>query len=267
MAEPRVKVDVAGGVMTATLADAPNRNALGAHLVGELADAIAAAEADPGVRALVVTNDGSVFCAGANLKDQSSGTAGSISVPIDGMAADRGRLDHLLLAFQRSPLPVVGRIAGHAVGGGMGLAAATDISIAADDAKFGFTEVRLGVAPAIISVVCLPKMRQGDAMEAFLRGDRFAAARAVELGLITRAVPRPDLDDAVAAVLDDLRRGGPKALAASKAMVREVPRLDPEEAFARMTELSAGLFAGDEAVAGMAAFLEKRDAPWVSGRA
>ena len=110
------------------------------------------------------------------------------------------------------------------VGGGNGLAAALDISIAADDVKFGFTEVRLGVAPAIISVVCLPKMRPGEAMEAFLRGHRFSAARAAELGLINRAVPKSELDAAVEEVLADLRKGGPRALGFAKRLVHEVPR-------------------------------------------
>lgn len=258
--DAKVRVDVDGGVMTVTMADVAARNALGAELLGGLTDALATAEADGGVRVVVLTNDGTVFCAGANLAEQSSGTGQAISAT----AGSRGRLDHFLRAVQRSPLPVVGRIAGHAVGGGMGLAAALDISIAADDARFGFTEVRLGVAPAIISVVCLPKMRQGEAMEAFLRGDRFSAARAVDLGLVSRAVPRDRLDESVSAVVDDLRRGGPNALAAAKAMVREVPQLEPGEAMARMTELSARLFASEEAAAGMAAFLEKREAPWIA---
>ncbi|MFB0978607.1 MAG: enoyl-CoA hydratase-related protein, partial [Myxococcota bacterium] len=104
------------------------------------------------------------------------------------------------------------KIKGHCVGGGHGLAAALDISIAVEDVKFGFTEVRLGVAPAIISVVCLPKMRPGDAMEAFLRGNRFSGKRAAELGLINRAVPADQIDDEVEAILADLRKGGPNAL-------------------------------------------------------
>ena len=97
-----------------------------------------------------------------------------------------------------SPKPVIGRIAGHCMGGGVGLAAACDISVVADDARIGFTEVRIGVAPAIISVVCLPKMRRADAAELFLSGERITAARAVEVGLLNRAVPASELDAAVA---------------------------------------------------------------------
>jgi len=153
------------------------------------------------------------------------------------------------------------------VGGGNGLAAALDISIAAEDVKFGFTEVRLGVAPAIISVVCLPKMRHGEAMEAFLRGNRFPASRAAELGLINRAVPAAELDAAVDEVLADLRKGGPNALGFAKRLVYEVPGMGQKEAFQWATRLSGELFAGDEAAEGMAAFLGKRKAAWASDEA
>src|SRR5262245_46923531 len=156
-----VDVQTARGVMTATLVDEQNRNALGAALVQGLRDALRAANADASIRALVVTNTGSTFCAGANLKERSAASARSSAM---------GGFEDLLLELQTSPTPVLGRIAGHVVGGGNGLAAALDISIAADHVKFGFSEVRLGVAPAIVSVVCIPKMRRGDVLEAFLRG-------------------------------------------------------------------------------------------------
>ena len=187
-----VRVETAAGVMTVTLVDVENRNALGAALVQGLYDAIASANDDPDVRAVVVTNEGSTFCAGANLKERSGAKqTGAATVGFE----------DLLRAIQTSPTPIIGRIAGHVVGGGNGLASALDISIASEDVKFGFTEVRLGVAPAIISVVCLPKMRAGEAMEAFLRGNRFPASKAAELGLINRAVPADQLDAAVEEVL------------------------------------------------------------------
>ena len=142
------------------------------------------------------------------------------------------------------------------------MASALDISIASEDVKFGFTEVRLGVAPAIISVICLPKMRSGEAMEAFLRGNRFSASRAAELGLINRAVPAAELDSAVDEVLADLRKGGPNALGFAKRLVYEVPRMEQKEAFKWTSRLSGELFAGEEAKEGMTAFLGKRRPAW-----
>jgi len=248
-----VRVEVGRGVMTATLADVENRNALGAGLVQGLYDAIERANADDTIRAVVVTNEGNTFCAGANLKQQSG--AQPTARPALG-------IDALFAAIQRSPTPVIGRIAGHVMGGGNGLAAALDVAIASEDVKFGFTEVRLGVVPAIISVVCLPKMRRGEALEAFMRGNRFPASRAAELGLISRAVPAAALDAAVDEVLEDLRKGGPRAVGLAKRLVYDVPAMDPAEAFSRMAKLSAELFAGEEAAEGMAAFLQKRPAAW-----
>jgi methylglutaconyl-CoA hydratase len=242
------------GVLTLTLSDVENRNALGGALVQGLYDAIADANADPAIRAVVVTNEGNTFCAGANLKQQGAGA-------MPGVAATVG-LDELLRSIQTSSTPILGRIAGHVVGGGNGLAAALDVSIAADDVKFGFTEVRLGVAPAIISVVCLPKLRRGDALEAFLRGHRFSAARAAEMGLINRAVPRDQLDTSIEEVLADLRLGGPKALGAAKRLVYEVPNLPQDDAFRQMSRLSAELFRSQEAAEGIAAFAGRRPPAW-----
>ncbi len=249
-----VNVEVARGVMTATLTDQENRNALGVGLVSELRAAIRRANEDESIRAVVVTNAGSTFCAGANLKERSSGV---------GPNRDSGGIVELFQEIQASPTPILGRIDGHVVGGGNGLAAVFDVSIASENAKFGFTEVRLGVAPAMISVVCLPKMRRGEAMEAFLRGNRFSAERAAELGLINRAVPHDDLDAAVEEVLADLRMAGPKALGEAKRIVNEVMRLEQSDAFKWTTDLSNQLFASEEAAEGMKAFLEKRAPAWI----
>lgn len=250
-----VRIEAADGILTVTLADVENRNALGAIVVGGLHDAIGRANADPKIRAVVVTNEGSTFCAGANLKEQ-SGAAKGARAPVG--------FEELLGEIQQSPTPIIGKIKGHVVGGGNGLAAALDIAIAQDDVKFGFTEVRLGVAPAIISVVCLPKMRRGEAMEAFLRGHRFPASRAAELGLISRAVPAAELDAAVEEVLADLRLGGPEALGFAKSLVYQVPGMEQGEAFAWTAELSQRLFRGEEAAAGMKAFLKREKAPWAT---
>jgi methylglutaconyl-CoA hydratase len=248
-----VETELTGGVLTVTLADEANRNALGARLVGELVDALDDADADPAVRVVVLTNRGRVFCAGADLSERASE---------DAPAAIRSPQE-LFGRFARSPKPYVGRIAGHCVAGGMGLAAAMDISIAAEDAKFGFTEVRVGVAPAVISVVCLPKLRPADARAAFLRGNRFSATEAAGMGLINAAVPADRLDDEIDAVVTDLLAGGPGAIAAAKRLLAEVPGTRVDEAFRWTGELSAQLFATEEAREGMRAFLEKRPAAWI----
>jgi methylglutaconyl-CoA hydratase len=251
-----VETDLAGGVLTVTLADEANRNALSSRLVTELVTALDAADADPGVRVVVLTNAGRVFCAGADLSERSSAPSDDAPAAVRDPAALFGR-------FARSPKPYVGRIAGHCVAGGMGLAAAMDVSVAVADAKFGFTEVRVGVAPAVISVVCLPKLRTADARAAFLRGNRFTAVEAAEMGLINAAVPADQLDAEVDAVVTDLLAGGPHALAAAKQLLAEVPGRPVDEAFRWTGELSARLFAGDEAREGMAAYLERRPASWV----
>jgi methylglutaconyl-CoA hydratase len=249
-----VTTNVMDGVLTVTLADEERRNALSAELVSDLLSACDEADADPTIRVVVVTNRGTTFCAGANLSAPESSDSGPAAVR-DGAA--------LFGRFARSPKPYVGRIAGHVVAGGVGLAAAMDVSIAIDTVKFGFSEVRLGVAPAVISVVCLPKLRPADARAAFLRGNRFTAVEAVAMGLINMAVPEDRLDSELDAVLTDLLAGSPSAIAASKRLLREVPDMPTREAFAWTSAFSAELFASEDAKAGMAAFLQKRPAPWV----
>ena len=251
-----VRTETHRGITTVTLADAEKRNVLGAALMSSFHDALLAAEADDAVRAVVVTNEGNTFCAGADLKERRGVTART-----EGAVG----LDGLIQAIQRCAKPVLGRIAGHVVGGGNGLAAAFDLAVAADDAKFAFTEVRLGVVPAIVSVVCLPKLRRSDALELFLRGNRIPAARAAELGLINRAVPRAQLDAAIEEWLDDLLLGGPTALGLAKRLVYEVPALETEDAWKWTSELSDRLFASEEATAGTRAFLSRSRPPWAPG--
>jgi methylglutaconyl-CoA hydratase len=248
-----IETSLDDGVFTVTLADEARRNALSTELVGELVDALDSAEADPDVRVIVLTNRGNTFCAGANLAQQSTVTA---PVAVRSPQELFGRV-------RRSAKPYVGRIAGHCVAGGVGLAAAMDISIAADDTSFGFSEVRIGVAPAVISVVCLPKLRSADARSAFLRGNRFPAAEAARIGLINAAVPRDQLDAEIDAVIGDLLAGHPAAIAASKQLLDRVPDMDVDAAFAWTSELSAQLFTSDAAQEGMASFREKRPAAWV----
>jgi methylglutaconyl-CoA hydratase len=248
--DPLVSVTGDGGVATITLDSPRNRNALSRRLVTELREALTTALGDDGVRVVVLTGTGTVFCAGADLKEQSAGE------PLPDVPG-------LVRLIWDSPKPVVARLNGPARAGGLGLVTACDLAVAPDTATFAFTEVRLGVVPAMIAVTCLRRMDPRAAAEYFLTGEVFDARRAQEIGLINRAVPAGELDAAVAHYTGMLLRGAPEALAIAKRLPRTVPAMDVEEGFAAMAELSTERFGSDEAREGIAAFLEKRDPRWV----
>jgi methylglutaconyl-CoA hydratase len=251
---PPTLYEVARGVATITLNRPGSKNSLSDELVTGLSHDLDRAAGDAAVRVIVLTNAGNTFCAGADLKASQPGVAGA--------SARRTFVDVFKQILDGSK-PVIGRIDGHATGGGVGLVAACDISVMRDDAKIGFTEVRIGVAPAIISVVCLPKMRRADASELFLTGERFTPARAVEVGLVNAAVPAAELDEAIDRYVSMVVRGGPQALAAAKELVAKMPGMDRHDAFQWASARSTELFRSEEATAGIAAFRERRDAPWV----
>ena len=244
-----VLCEISGGVATVTLNQPDSRNAMTPALLDGLGASIDAAASDDSVRVIVLTNEGPAFSAGADLKG-------------GGLARSKFDLPQILAAIQDAPKPVVGRIAGHCMGGGVGLAAVCDISIARSDVRFGFTEVRIGAAPAIISVVCLPKMRRADALELFLSGERITAERAQLAGLINLVAAEDELDSQVGLIIGKLLSGGPMALAASKRLVFDVPGLDRETAFSQTAQTSRQLFSAPEAQEGMAAFREKRPPSW-----
>jgi methylglutaconyl-CoA hydratase len=254
MSESATLCSVTGGVATITLNQPDSKNSLGTELVVSLCDHLDQAVADPLARVIVLTNVGNTFCAGANLKASKPGVSGE---------ADTRTFVDVFRLIMASPKPVVGRIDGHATGGGVGLTAVCDISVMRDDAKIGFTEVRLGVAPAVISVVCLPKMSRANASELFLTGVRFTPQRAAEVGLINRAVAPELLDETVDAFVADIVKGGPTALAASKDLIERVPQMDIDDAFAWTKMRSQELFEAPEAQAGIAAFVKRENAPWV----
>jgi len=160
------------------------------------------------------------------------------------------------------PKPVIAAVNGHAFGGGIGLVAAADIAIAVETAKFSFSEVRIGVIPAMISVVVLPRIGTHDTMRLFLTGARFSAQDAVGYGLLHRAVAPDGLEAAVQEEIDSIALGGPIAVAEAKRLVRTVSRLPMDEAFAYAEKKVASLFASDEAAEGMAAFAAKRRPRW-----
>ncbi len=252
--EEPVLYATAGGVATITLNLPERKNSLSAELVNTLSERLDDANEDDDVRVIVLTNNGNTFCAGADLKATKPGVAGN--------TAGRTFVD-VFQQIMNDPKPVIGKIDGHATGGGVGLAAACDISVMRDDAKIGFTEARLGVAPAVISVVCLPKMRRADASELFLTGERFTPTRAADIGLINAAAPADELDARVEHYVDMVVRGGPMALAAGKQLINRVPNMNTKEAFEWTATFSKALFESDEAKAGIAAFVAKEPAPWV----
>lgn len=239
----------ADGVATLTLDEPDNKNALSATLVSGLQDGLDRAIADTGVRAIVITNSGNTFCAGADLR----------------AGVDRSKTDvvPVLNTILDAPKPVVARIAGHCVAGGVGLAAACDISVIDAQARLGFTEVRIGVVPAIISLVCLPKLTRADASDLMLSGRRLTGAEAARIGLVNYAVATEKLDQKVDALLGELLAGGPVAIRETKRLIRGMSSMASPAAFTAMAELSTALFASDEAAEGMAAFREKRPAAWI----
>ncbi|MFL6142573.1 MAG: enoyl-CoA hydratase-related protein [Labedaea sp.] len=253
MADELVRYAVAGGVATITLDSPHNRNALSAQLRRELRDRLSAAAGDEATRVVVLDHTGPVFCAGMDLKE--AGATSSSEAGVNEFPA-------ILEQIWTCPKPVVAKLAGPARAGGVGLVAAADVAVAADDATFAFTEVRLGLVPAVISVTVLPRLLPRAAHELFLTGEKFDANRAVAIGLLNAAVPAAALDGEVARYTGMLTLGGPKALAATKAMLRRERPAGLAEDFAAMTALSADFFASEEGQEGILAFAQKRAPNW-----
>lgn len=250
-----VHYDVAEGVGTITLDSPGNRNALSRQLTAELDARMGAAIADPAVRIILLTGTGTVFCSGADLKEQrEANQAGGNTGPT--------ALAPILEAMWDAPKPVVGRINGAARAGGMGLVCACDIAVGVETATFAVNEVRIGVIPAIISVVLLRKLSMPVAMELFLTGETFDGRRAIEIGLLNAAAPADELDAAVGRYLGALQMGAPGAMGGAKRLVRDVPRMEMHAAFEEMAARSAVHFASAEALEGMTAFAEKRPPAW-----
>jgi enoyl-CoA hydratase/carnithine racemase len=252
-----VRCDVdAHGVATITLDRPESRNRLDAAGMAALADHLERVAADDGVRVVVLTGTGTTFCAGADLAAAAAGDAGGFAR--SGPAA----LVRVLTLMLEHPKPIVARVQGHVAGGGNGLVAACDLAVASADARFAFSEVRLGVAPAVISVVCLQVMRRREAQDLLLTGDRVDAERALRAGLLTAVAAPAALDAVVQRYVDSLLLGGPQALARTKELLRRIPAMDAPEALTVASRMSAELFSSAEAAEGMAAFLGKRRPAW-----
>lgn len=260
--EEVVHLDISDGIATITLDSPRNRNALSRQLTSGLGDHLETALGDPGARAVVLTHTGTVFCAGADLKEsREANVAKAEGRELAPKRAGKG-LPEMINMVWDSPKPVIGRVNGAVRAGGLGLMSACDFVVMVEDATMAFSEVRIGVVPAVISVVCLPRFSTLKGAELMLTGDTFTAAEAAEWGFINRAVPADALDDAVGTIVASLKKCSPNALAETKKMARLVPTLSTDEGFKRMGELSARMFATPEAREGMTAFAEKRDPSW-----
>ncbi|MEU1553856.1 enoyl-CoA hydratase family protein [Streptomyces scabiei] len=243
--EPLVRTAHHRGVTTLTLDSPANRNALSAALVAELRDALDGCGKDNTVRAVVLTHTGSTFCAGADLRDP----------------PDPAALVALLRLLLELPKPVVARVTGHVRAGGLGLLGACDIAAAGPEATFALTEVRIGVAPAVISLTLRPRTDPRALARYYLTGERFGPAEAARIGLITDA--GAEVDDVLAPVLDGLRRASPRALAETKHLLTTKVLENFDQDAGELTRLSSRLFASADAREGMTAFLERREPGWV----
>ncbi len=246
-----VHVRVADGVATITLDSPANRNALSMRLVADLAAALDVAEAGVAagdVRSIVLTHVPPAFCAGADLKERRT------------TAPDSRPVVRVLQRLMDVDVPTIAAVDGPARAGGIGLMASCDLVVVRRDLVFALTEVRIGVAAAMISVPILRRASGSRLTAAFLTGEPFDAATARDVGLVTHV--SDDVGATVAALCEGIRAGAPGAVAATKRLLRDVPSMGRDEAFDRMRALSDELFAGAEAAEGMAAFAEGRPPSW-----
>ncbi len=234
------------------------RNAFNAVMIGELREGFRSLAADDAVRVVVLSGRGPSFCAGADLAWMREGI---------GYAPEQNLRETLDLAdclhdLYPLPKPTVARVNGPAIGGGTGFLAACDIALASTEARFGLSEVKIGVVPAAISPYVLRRIGESRAPQYFLTGERFDAFRAEAIGLVNAAVPPAELDARVEAIVASLLSSGPEALAKAKELITRVPAMSFEEAKRYTAEMIASLRTSAEAQEGMAAFLEKRKPKW-----
>ena len=243
-----VHYEVTDGVATITLDSPHNRNALSRQLVTELFERLDRAAEDEGARVVVLRSAERVFCSGADLSEAATGSMEEGARAI--VELQRRILSH--------PLPVVTRLAGAVRAGGLGIVAASDIVICSEEVSFAFTESRLALAPAVISLTVLPRLTSRAAYDTFLTGRTFDATEAAAMGLVTRAVPDAHLDEAVASACAELAKAHPQGLRETKALLARALLESLEAGAEDMIALSARLFGSDEAREAMLAFLAKR---------
>lgn len=242
-----VHLEVADELATITLDSPHNRNALSRQLTGELLAHLETAGADDSVKVVLIRSSGDVFCSGADLAEATT----------EGMVVGARRMVQVQRAIVACPRPVVTRVAGPVRAGGIGIVAASDISIATSGSTFALTEVRLGLAAATISLTVAARLSDRAASYAFLTGDTFDGTAAAEIGLVTRAVADTELDEAVDGVVRSLLKGIPQGLRETKALLNHRLLVDIDARGNDLAELSARLFASDAAREAMLAFLNR----------
>jgi methylglutaconyl-CoA hydratase len=255
-----VQIEERGAVVRVTLNRPEVRNAFNEQLIRELTAWAESIRPDGPARVAVLSGAGKVFCAGADL----AWMAKTVAYSHEDNLRDARALSRMFETLDRLPIPLVGRIHGAALGGGIGLAAVCDIAVAAEDAVFGFTEVKLGIIPAVISPFAIAKIGRSAARELFLTGARFSAARAREIGLVHGVADAADLDRMVAKHVNDLLSSGPRAVAAAKALIATVTASDADAATEHAVAAIARQRVSPEGQEGMRAFLEKRTPGWIA---
>ncbi len=256
---PTIKTSTSGWVQTVTLDRPEAKNAFNEAMIEELREAFTAVS--DSIRVVVLTGSGSVFCAGADINWMRD----SISRSEADNREDASRMEAMFRAIDECPAPVIGRVNGPALGGGMGLIACCDIVVAVDNAQFAYTEVRLGIVPAVISPFSLRKIGPAAARRYFLTGEIFDVAKAMQLGLVHEVVAADDLDSATSKIAHTLTNNGPGAVRTAKSLIREVLSMDRQQARKFTIETIARVRTSAEGQDGLSAFLEKRSPRWREG--
>ncbi len=246
-------INTADGVARVTLARPEVRNAFNAEVIRELRNAFTALSSDDAVRAVVLAGEGKTFCGGADI----NWMRGALELGYEQNVGDAEAMSDMFRAIDRCSKPVIGRIHGAALGGGAGLTAVCDIAIASSETIFGFTEVKLGIIPAVISPFVIAKIGVSHARALFLTGERFDAQRALTIGLVHEVVALDALDAAVERVVSELRTAGPNAVAAAKALIARVSAATYDETRAITAAAIAKQRVSEEGQAGLRAFLER----------
>ncbi|MEQ6203655.1 crotonase/enoyl-CoA hydratase family protein [Sulfitobacter sp. HNIBRBA2951] len=255
-----ITIEVDGrGVATLSLAREEKHNAMSAQMLEELTQAADDLARDDSVRVVILAAKGRTFCAGGDLAWMQA----QMGMDAETRAAEAGKLATMLGALNRLPKPLIGRLHGNAFGGGVGMAAVCDVAVGVDTLKMALTETKLGIIPATIGPYVIARMGEGRARRVFMSGRVFDGAEAVELGLLSRAVPEAELDAAVEREVAPYLACAPGAVAAAKKLAQDLGGAATEEAVAMSIAALAARWQTEEAAEGIGAFFEKRKAAWV----